>query len=76
MCMRIFAACNCAFLHVVNQTSITSPESSLHEKMFVNLTLRCQEHVEFAYYACVRNMAVVFSVCVGAEEAMCDPELL
>ena len=38
-----------AFLHVVNQTSPGEADSSLHE-VFVNLTLRCQEHVEFAYY--------------------------
>ena len=48
MCMRIFARI-WAFLHVVNQTSPGEADSSLHE-VFVNLTLRCQEHVEFAYY--------------------------
>ena len=48
MCMRIFARF-WAFLHAVNQTSPGEADSSLHE-VFVNLTLRCQEHVEFAYY--------------------------
>ena len=48
MCMLIFARI-WAFLHVVNQTSPGEADSSLHE-VFVNLTLRCQEHVEFAYY--------------------------
>ena len=48
MCIRIFARI-WAFLHVVNQTSPGEADSSLHE-VFVNLTLRCQEHVEFAYY--------------------------
>ena len=48
MCMRIFARI-WAVLHVVNQTSPGEADSSLHE-VFVNLTLRCQEYVEFAYY--------------------------
>ena len=48
MCMRIFARI-WAFLHAVNQTSPGEADSSLHE-VFVNLTLCCQEHVEFAYY--------------------------
>ena len=48
MCMRTFARI-WAFLHAVNQTSPGEADSSLHE-VFVNLTLRCQEHVEFAYY--------------------------
>ena len=47
MCMRTFARI-WAFLHVVNQTSPGEADSSLHE-VFVNLTLRCQEHVESAY---------------------------
>ena len=54
---------------------ITSPEFSLHEKVYVNLTLRYQEHVEFAYYACARKLAEVCCFCCDAE-AMRDPELL
>ena len=60
---------------MVNQILIASPDPSLHEKVFVYLTLRCQEHVEFTYYACVRKMAKVCCFCAGAQ-AMRDPELL
>ena len=41
----------------------------------MNLTLRCQEHVEFTYSACMRKMAEVYCLGAGAE-AMRDPELL
>ena len=74
ICMCVFPL-NCVFLHVVNQTSITSPDSSLHENVFVNFTLHCQEHVELAQYACVRKMAEVCCVCAGTE-ALGDLEFL
>ena len=41
----------------------------------MNLTLRCQERVDSAHYACVWKMAEVCCFCAGAEVAR-DPELL
>ena len=74
--------CACVYLHAFERSCtrwiILAPgeaDSSLHE-VFVNLTLRCQEHVEFAYYCMlVLKMAEVCCSRAGAE-AMRDPKLL
>lgn len=54
---------------------LTTEGSDLHGQVFVQLSLRCHDHVEFAYFACPRKKPDVCCHC-GGLDAMRDPVLL